>query len=131
MRVCTLNLPRIGHIVKMKTETPEKIKQLLDEELDKILHKCEILLRCHRKLIEEQISNGFLPFFKTKIMDLKRMFCTIGINGIYECVKELVDDPLSEEGLDYYKYVLSKIHNYAESISKNGILFNCEEVPAE
>jgi ribonucleoside-triphosphate reductase len=64
-------------------------------------------------------------------MSLKRMFCTIGINGIYECVKEIINDPLSREGIIFYKYILNKIHTYAENASKSGILFNCEEVPAE
>ena len=64
-------------------------------------------------------------------MHLNRMFCTFGINGIYECVKELIEEPLSNEGITYYKFVLGKIHSYAESISKSGVLFNCEEVPAE
>ena len=89
------------------------------------------MLLCHRKLIEKQIDNGFLPFFNNGIMSLKRMFCTIGITGIYECVSELIGDPLSEEGITYYKHILQQIHNYADEASKNGILFNCEEVPAE
>jgi ribonucleoside-triphosphate reductase len=66
-------------------------------------------------------------------MSLNRLFCTIGINGIYECVKEITEDPLSETGVMYYKFILEQIHNYAECASKkeNNILFNCEEVPAE
>jgi len=129
IRVCTINLPRIGHIVKNKTEG--NIQENLHQELNKVLRNCEIMLRCHRSLIEQQIKNGFLPFFNNGTMSLKRMFCTIGINGIYECVKELIDEPLSEEGIMYYKLILNQIHTYAESISKNGVLFNCEEVPAE
>jgi ribonucleoside-triphosphate reductase len=129
VRVCTINLPRIGHIVKKQTQ--ENIKEILNVELNKILEKCEIMLRCHRQLIVKQIQNGFLPFFNNGTMNLNRMFCTIGINGIYECVKELIDDPLSEEGMMYYQHILNHIHQYAERISKNGVLFNCEEVPAE
>jgi ribonucleoside-triphosphate reductase (formate) len=127
VRVCTLNLPRIGHKVGRVTDTYKN----LDAELDKALMKCEITLRCHRKLIERQITKKFLPFFNNGIMSLKRMFCTIGINGIYECISEMVEDPLSEEGLKLYEYVLKRIHNHAESASKSGVLFNCEEVPAE
>lgn len=129
IRVCTLNLPRIGHIVRNKTTGT--IQENLNEELNKVLRKCEIMLRSHRILIEQQIKNGFLPFFNNGTMNLKRMFCTIGINGIYECVKELIDEPLSEEGIMYYKLILNQIHTYAETISKSGVLFNCEEVPAE
>lgn len=132
VRVCTINLPRIGHIVKLSSnDDTTTIFDKLDRELDKVLNKCEIMLRCHRKLIEKQISHGFLPFFNNGTMSLKRMFCTIGINGIYECVKELIDEPLSDEGITYYKHILQKIHMYAENASKSGVLFNCEEVPAE
>lgn len=132
VRVCTINLPRIGHLAKLASiETNTSVFDRLDEEIDKVLIKCEIMLRCHRSLIEKQISKGFLPFFHNGIMNLKRMFCTIGINGIYECVKELIDDPLSEEGVLYYKHVLQRIHAFAENASKSGVLFNCEEVPAE
>lgn len=139
IRVCTLNLPRIGHIAKTMTmKNGGVMTDNLNKQLDDVLRKSEIILRCHRKLIEKQIENGFLPFFNNGVMSLKRMFCTFGINGIYECVNELVNvksdsrgDPLSEEGLEYYKYVLSRIHNHAESASKSGVMFNCEEVPAE
>lgn len=149
VRVCTINLPRIGHntiinVIKNSTTdsitwsgegklpiSDDIIKQELAKELNKVLTKCETLLRCHRQLIENQIANDFLPFFKNGIMSLKRMFCTVGINGIYECVKELVADPLSDEGVMYYKYILEYIHNYTENASKSGVLFNCEEVPAE
>ena len=51
-------------------------------------------------------------------MSLKRMFCTIGINGIYECVKDLNGDPLSETGTIYYKHILERIHNHAVKVSK-------------
>lgn len=133
VRVCTLNLPRVGHRAKQNCHSENDLKECLQQELESVLRKCEMTLRCHRKLIEEQISKGFLPFFRSGIMSLKRMFCTIGINGIYECVKELIpnQDPLSEQGLEYYKFILEYIHSYAENISKSGILFNCEEVPAE
>jgi ribonucleoside-triphosphate reductase (formate) len=133
VRVCTINLPRIGHIAKQKQPhaTMDDIKNTIDIELAIMLKRCEIILRCHRALIEKQIKNEFLPFFNNGTMNLKRMFCTFGINGIYECVKELINEPLSEEGVMYYKHILGAIHSYAEDISKSGVLFNCEEVPAE
>jgi ribonucleoside-triphosphate reductase len=135
VRVCTLNLPRIGHIVRLKNQdkNEEKIKHDLVEELDRVLNTCETILRSHRKLIEIEIANGFLPFFNYGIMSLNRLFCTIGINGIYECIKELIDEPLSETGIMYYKFILERIHNHAEMASKAtpDALFNCEEVPAE
>jgi ribonucleoside-triphosphate reductase len=133
VRVCTINLPRIGHIVKMNHPqgSSDEIKKAIDDTLGHMLKRCEIILRCHRTLIERQIKNQFLPFFNNGTMHLSRMFCTFGINGIYECVKEMIDEPLSTEGIMYYKHVLGIIHNYAETISKSGVLFNCEEVPAE
>lgn len=134
VRVCTINLPRIGHIVKMKcgdSMDDEVVKNEIDNILIDTLRRCEITLRCHRKLIEQQIAKGFLPFFNNGTMSLKRMFCTIGINGIYECVKEIVGNTFDERGIMYYKYILGKIHDYAENASKSGVLFNCEEVPAE
>ena len=133
MRVCTINLPRIGHIVKGKIgqENGSDINNIIKCELGDKLHKCEIVLRSHRKLIEKQVLNGFLPFFNNGIMNMKRLFCTIGINGIYECVNEINNKPLSDEGIEYYKYILGNIHEYAETASKTGVLFNCEEVPAE
>lgn len=136
IRVCTINLPRIGHIIQneIKNNDIEDIgskQEIIKRELNNKLRKCEIVLRCHRKLIERQVENGFLPFFNNGIMNMKRLFCTIGINGIYECVKEINDKPLSEAGTEYYKYILGNIHEYTENASKTGVLFNCEEVPAE
>lgn len=133
VRVCTLNLPRVGHLVKLEHEKvpTRNIYEIIDEKLEYILKNCEVILRSHRRLIEEHVKNKFLPFFENGILDLHRMFCTFGINGIYECVNEITGDPISKEGAEYYKYILSKIHEYTKSISKNGVLFNCEEVPAE
>lgn len=129
VRVCTINLPRLGHLCRQQSDTDTM--RMISEKLDETLEKCEIILRCHRHIIENLIQDNFLPFFSNGTMDMNRMFCTIGINGIYECVKELVDQPLSDKGILYYKHILGRIHNYAENISKSGILFNCEEVPAE
>lgn len=142
VRVCTINLPRIGHVVNKtliesnKQNDIEYTKILIDSALCNVLQKCETILRCHRALIEKHIASGFLPFFKNNVMSLSRMFCTFGINGIYECVSELTDDPLSELGMMYYKHILEYIHNYTENASHKKVdgtvvQFNCEEVPAE
>jgi len=123
MRVCTINLARLGH---------QTNKDTVIDELKKRLDIISIALLSHRKLIEKRISQNFLPFFRNNVMHLNRLFCTIGVNGIYECVKELGVDPISEVGQTYYKLILGYIKNYSVEKSKETkIMFNCEQVPAE
>jgi len=135
LRVCTMNLPRIGHDVRQRIldkSNQRDVIEKLEKEIKKIFDKCIVILKTHKKLIEDQIAKGFLPFFDNKYMSINRMFCTIGINGIYECVRELIDDdPLSKQGLMYYEHILKMIHRMTTDASTKDTMFNCEEVPAE
>jgi ribonucleoside-triphosphate reductase len=124
LRVCTINLARIGHNVKTYNLD-------LENELYSQLATCQNILLSHKELIKDKINKGLLYMFSNKVMNLSRLFCTIGINGAYECVQELGYDPLSREGMKIYEHVLSIIHNFSISISNNTDKFNCEEVPAE
>lgn len=127
MRVCTINLARFGHLIHEKNEN-------IKDKLTELLNKCKIILLCHRKLVQERIDAGLLQFFTSGIMSLSRLFCTIGINGIYECSQEIAGDALSEQGKSVSKEILQVIHQYTISATeetRKEVKFNCEEVPAE
>jgi len=121
-RVACINLARFGHIVKITNID-------IETGLHELLNKCKIILLSHRKILEKRIDEKFLRFFDEGIMNLNRLFCTIGINGIYECVEEITENPFSQEGLSYYKQILEFINDYTKKI--NETIFNCEQVPAE
>ena len=123
-RVVTINMARIGH----KAKNLEMIWPLLKEQLD----QARDALIAHRKMLEEKIKGGFLPFFNLGIMSMSRLFSTFGINGIYECLEEVGISILNEDGQKIAQELLEKIRIYASECTKTcGTPFNIEQVPAE
>lgn len=123
-RVVTLNLARLGKI----SDSPDE----LIIHLKKQLKDAEDILITHKKLLKERIEQGFLKFFNYDIMHFNRLFSTIGINGVYECLEELNLPITTEKGKALAHKMLTFIKNYATECSKrHKNSFNVEQVPAE
>jgi len=123
-RIVTINLARLGRIAK----TYDQLLVLLKERLD----KSRDALVAHRRLLEQRVAEGFLPFFKYGLMSMSRLFSTFGINGVYECLEELGYPITTEKGARLAYDLLDEIRRYASECSKKyGCGFNIEQVPAE
>lgn len=123
-RVVTINLARIGFLA----ETPAHFLTLLKEQLQ----NAQAILMAHRELLKENIAQGFLHFFNLGYFSLERMFSTIGLNGIYECL-ELLNLPINTKtGRDFAHTIFEEIKQFAAQASKETKNpFNIEQVPAE
>ena len=116
-RVVGLNLARLA-----KTNTPAK----------DVLEKVRIIQTAHRAFIEERTQEGFLPLISSGWINLKRQYCTIGLNACNEYVSNKGLDILTDEGQDSLKALLQEVEDFASNWQKeSGTLINIEQIPGE
>jgi ribonucleoside-triphosphate reductase len=127
--VVTINMPRLGYTAKDLTEFFNNLNDLL------ILAKDSLVMK--RQQIDKLFEQGLFPYCKRWLKrGFVNHFCTIGIVGMNECLKNLFADQnkqLTEpEGKDFVieveNFILSKLQEFQED---TGYLFNFEETPAE
>jgi len=108
-----------------------------DEELAKYIREylngAAKVLRSHRNLIKDMIDLGFLKFFTLGWINLDRMFfSTIGINGIWEGLRELGINVRTDEGLAIAGQHFDMINREVTKLSnKFKMPINIEQIPAE
>ncbi|MDO8571954.1 MAG: ribonucleoside triphosphate reductase [bacterium] len=123
--VVTINLPRIGYLSKTEDEFISRLERLMD------LAKQSLELK--RKVVQENIDRGLLPFTKRYLSTLKNHFSTIGINGMNEaCLNFLGEDISTQNGKAFALRILEKIRQkLADYQETTGYLYNLEATPAE
>ncbi len=123
--VVTINLPRIGYLSKSKKEFFERLGRLMDVAKES--------LELKRKVVEENMEKGLLPFTKRYLPSLHNHFSTIGLNGMNEaCVNFLGKDIGQEEGKEFALQVLDFIREILANFQEQtGHLYNLEATPAE
>lgn len=125
-RIVTINFARLG----MKSNTEEEFFA----NLDYLMLLARDLLVVHREeILGRRIKAGFLKFFNPlHWFDLKMLFSTIGINGLYEMCYFLGMPMEQEDGQKFTEKVLLKVEDYALQFTKEcGYSFNTEEIPGE
>ncbi len=123
--VVTINLPRIGYLSKTEGEFISRLERLMD------LAKQSLELK--RKVIQENIDRGLLPFTKRYLPSLNNHFSTIGINGMNEaCLNFLGEDISTHAGKTFTLTILEKIRKKLSDYQETtGYLYNLEATPAE
>lgn len=123
--VVTINMPRIGYLSTTKEEFKERVGNLMDLAKDS--------LELKRKVIQENLDNGLLPYTKRYLGHFKNHFSTIGLSGMNEALKNYMDtDITTKEGIAFAKEILefmrTKLADYQE---ETGHIYNLEATPAE
>lgn len=123
--VVTINLPRIGYLAKTKEDFLNRVSTLM--------HQAKDSLEIKRKVVEENIARGLLPFTKRFLPSLGNHFGTIGINGMNEaCLNFLGCDIATPQGkrfaLEALDFMREKLSGFQE---QTGNLYNLEATPAE
>lgn len=123
--VVTINLARIGYLAKTKEEFLQRLGRLMD--------LAKISLDMKRKVIEENMEKGLLPYTKRYLGSLHNHFSTIGINGSNEaCLNFLGEDISHPESKKFIVEVLDfmrkKLADYQEETNN---FYNLEATPAE
>jgi ribonucleoside-triphosphate reductase (formate) len=123
--VCTINLPRLAYKYKDDQKT-------FFEELKEMVWKCQRINNSKRHILKDRIDNNNLPLYTFGFMNLDTQYCTVGVNGIYECVTEMGYDVLTEEGVNFQLKIIDTINKENDAIGKKyGIPTNCEQIPGE
>lgn len=131
VKVNTINLRRIafesGH-------NEEKYMELLEERVRLDIEVLDVV----RHIIVRNVEKGLLPNYSKGLIDIKNQYNTIGINGLYEVIRDfgyIKQDSFgnkfySEKGLDFASRILDKINEIKDSY-KFDYSINVEAVPAE
>jgi ribonucleoside-triphosphate reductase (formate) len=131
--VVTINLARLGYLAKSKEDLKEKLLKLMNTVKES--------LEIKRKIVEKFTEDGLYPYSKYFLSDIKKRFnnywqnhfSTIGINGMNECLVNLMGkDITTKEGqslageiLDFMREKLMDFQNETNN------LYNLEATPGE
>lgn len=123
--VVTINLPRIGYLSKTKEDFLNRLGRLMEI--------AKTSLEMKRKIVEENIERGLLPFTKRYLPSLHNHFSTIGLNGMNEALRNFMQkDIATKEGkafaMDVLNYMRQKLADFQE---ETGHFYNLEATPAE
>lgn len=123
--VVTINLARIGYLAKSKDDFFRRLGRLMDFAKES--------LEIKRKIVEDNIERGLLPFTKRYLPSLHNHFSTIGLNGMNEAALNFLDRDIStKEGKEFALEVLEFMrHQLANYQEETGHFYNLEATPAE
>ncbi len=123
--VVTINMPRLGYMSKSEDEFLERLSSLMELARDS--------LELKRRVVEQNIRRGLLPYTKRYLGTLANHFSTIGLVGMNEaCLNLFGEDIGSERGTAFAEKVLDfmllKLSDFQE---ETGNIYNLEATPAE
>lgn len=119
LRVCTINFVSMF-----------KKKGFLSEKIYHYVQLCSIILLTQREMVKENIKKGKLNLFSNGVINMNRLFSTIGVIGVYEFV-ELCDEV--NKGFITVESCLTQLKKEVDELRKttNQKLFNIEQIPGE
>lgn len=132
VKVSTINLARLAYESETEDAYIEKLKSIVNLNMK--------ALDCQRHIIQRNIEKGLLPNFTYKLIEMKYLYSTIGILGIFETMKSFGYTYQDEFGNTFYKdaaYIFGKrifdtIHAEKDKFLKDkDYKINLEAVPAE
>ena len=124
-RVATINFNRIALEAKDLKDFWKIYDQRIIDSRD--------ILKAHKTLIQMLGNKGLQMFISNGWINMKRMFSTFGILGIYECEKTLRDRFEIDPDHDITKDILVHLNNKVIEFTKaeEGYVFNIEQIPSE
>jgi len=123
--VVTINVPRIAYRARNEDDYFERLGDLME--------LAKVSLEAKRKVVEENMERGLLPFTKRYLGTLKWHFSTIGLVGMNEaCLNLLGEDIGTPGGRDLAVKTLRFMRDKAlEFQQETGHIYNIEATPAE
>lgn len=144
--VMTLNLSRIiqdwysrqfSVPIQSKASTQSiqsimSIKSTLKDYIEKILNRVYDYQKAYKTGLYHLDKQGMLPQTKAGYINLDKLYCTIGVNGINEAARFL-GMKVSNNGdyISFVTFLLSTINEYNKKHSEKKFKYNLELVPAE
>ncbi len=123
--VVTINMPKIGYLSKEESKFFEKLGYAMT------LAKNSLEIK--RKVINQNLERGLLPYTKRYLGNLNHHFSTIGLVGMNEaCLNFLGQNIATKDGKDFAKKTLNFMREkLIEFQNETGHIFNLEATPAE
>jgi len=144
--VMTLNLSRIiqdwyskEYSVPIKPvksiqsiQSIESIKSTLKDYIEKILNRVYDYQKAYKTGLYRLDKQGMLPQTKAGYINLDKLYCTIGVNGINEAARFLgMKVSNNDDYISFVTFLLSTINEYNKKHSEKKFKYNLELVPAE
>ena len=141
--VMTLNLNRIVQDWYKTQQGPREDKDKLSvvyasEEwglaryLKKILNRVYSYQKAYKTGLYKMDAQGMFPQTKAGYINLDKLYCTIGVNGLNEAAKFLdLNVSNNKEYMDFASWILGIIKQYNKQHSEKKFKYNLELVPAE
>jgi len=123
--VVTINMNRIGYEAETKEEYFEKLANYMG------LAKQSLEIK--RKIVNQNLKNGLMPYTKAYLGTFRNHFSTIGLCGMNEsCMNFLDKDISTEEGKQFTIEVLTFMRDKIREFQvETGNIYNLEATPAE
>lgn len=123
--VVTLNLARIGYLAKDKKDYLERLGNLMDLAKDS--------LEIKRKVVEQNLKEGLMPYTKAYLPNYDNHFSTIATNGMHESCLNFLGEGIHTENskkftIEVMHFMRNRLSDYQE---QTGNLYNLEAAPAE
>lgn len=123
--VVTINMPRLGYLSKNEDEFLQRLSSLMELARDS--------LELKRRVVDQNIRRGLLPYTRRYLGTLANHFSTIGLVGMNEaCLNLFGEDIGSERGRVFadsvLDFMLFKLSDFQE---ETGNIYNLEATPAE
>ncbi len=123
-RVVTVNFARIA----IEADSFDEYLEILDERVEAAAK----ILRAHKLMLMKLTEKGYEPFIANGYIQMKRMFSTFGMLGIYEANKILRQKLEVNEDVDLIKDILIHFNEKVLEMSKvYKITGNIEQIPGE
>ena len=123
LQVVSLNLGRLGYLVKKGLD--------LYEELDKLLDSARRILLVKREIVSKSFKDGYMPLARFYNINFDHYFNTIGMVGLNEMwmnINGFGTYGNLKETSDFLDYINQKLKKFQE---KDKTLYNLELTPGE
>lgn len=113
-------------------ESIKSTKSTLESYIQSILDRVYDYQKAYKTGLYHLAKRGMLPQTKAGYINLDKLYCTIGVNGINEAARFLgLEVSNNKEYMDFATFLLSTINNYNKQHSEKKFKYNLELVPAE
>ena len=123
-RVITINFARIA----IEADSFDEYKDILNDRIESAAK----ILKAHKLMLMKLAEKGYEPFNSNGYIQIKRLFSTFGMLGIYEANKILHQKFEIEENRDLTGEILTYFNDRVLKISNEyKLIGNIEQIPAE
>lgn len=120
---------------KVSTQSIESImsiKSTIKDYIETILLRVYDYQKAYKTGLYNLDKQGMLPQAKAGYINLDKLYCTIGVNGINEAARFLgMKISNNKDYMDFVTFLLSTINNFNKKHSEKKFKYNLELVPAE